>query len=46
MMMADDLDELLDEVEAKFCSDISLPGQRNQVDQACEQVQYRSERAW
>ncbi|XP_012688927.2 protein C8orf37 homolog [Clupea harengus] len=45
MMMADDLDELLDEVEAKFCSDISLPGQRNQVDQACEQVQYRSERA-
>ncbi|XP_062394475.1 cilia- and flagella-associated protein 418 [Sardina pilchardus] len=38
MMMADDLDELLDEVEAKFCHDISLPpGQHNEVDQASEE---------
>ncbi|KAG5271371.1 hypothetical protein AALO_G00178950 [Alosa alosa] len=38
-MMADDLDELLDEVEAKFCHDISLPGQSIQVDQASEEQQ-------
>ncbi|XP_063054015.1 cilia- and flagella-associated protein 418 isoform X2 [Engraulis encrasicolus] len=31
--MADDLDELLDEVEAKFCRNISLPQQRKQEDQ-------------
>ncbi|KAL2084516.1 hypothetical protein ACEWY4_020034 [Coilia grayii] len=40
--MADDLDELLDEVEAKFCRDTSLPQQRNQEDQAGDQVQDKS----
>lgn len=45
-IMADDLDELLDEVEAKFCRDVSLPGQCNLEEHAYKELQDRRKTAW